>query len=105
MRFVLACGIGVGVLLIIVGSRGRITELLANFEASLSVVSAFALGFILPTAVLLLFAMTLAVEFMAENPAVKNRWNAVAIGLGLTLFVIYVLGAGLPLLKLLEALS
>lgn len=105
LRFAVACGIELFSLLVIVGSRGWITQVFADFGVFTSSMTAMALSLVLPAVLILLLIVTISVEVGGRSAALSDRWNAIGIGLGLVCLGIYAIGAGLPLLRLIQNLT
>jgi hypothetical protein len=85
--------------------RTRHVRCPVDFDVPMSPVTALALSIVLPAALVLLVIATVAVELVAKGAAIRNAWNAIAIGLALTCLATYIVGVSLPLLQLIEGLS
>jgi hypothetical protein len=105
LRFAVACATGLLVLSLIGVSRGRLVQLLTEFNIRLSPMTHLALGVVLPISLVVILVATTAIELLSVRQAVKDAWNAAAIGLALACLTAYAIGVSLPLMQIIERLS
>lgn len=102
---VVAIGLCIFVELFVLATRGRIGEIVTDFELELPPISVVAIGWILPILLAVLILVAIAKEFIPAPPQVVNRINGVIALIGLGCFAIYLFGTVMPLFSLVVGLS
>jgi uncharacterized BrkB/YihY/UPF0761 family membrane protein len=102
---VVAIGLGVLVLALIVATRGRFQQLIAEFEIALPFVTLVALSPLLPAILAVIVAVTVAKECWPRRRSLADVWNGSVLCLALFSAAVYVVGIFSPLMKLIEGLS
>ena len=104
-RFLVACGLGVVTVTLVVGTRGRLSQLFVEFDLPLSRLTSISLSLVPPGMLTLVVAITVVFEVIKLSAAARNAWNAAAIIASLAVLALYGLGVALSLIQLLNALS
>jgi uncharacterized BrkB/YihY/UPF0761 family membrane protein len=102
---VVTLGLGVLVLALIVATRGRFQQLIADFEIPASLVTSVALSPVLPSILAVILAATAAKEWLPRFRSLADVWNGSVLCLALASAVVYVVGVFSPLMQLIEGLS
>jgi hypothetical protein len=91
--------------MIIMVTRGRFEQLIAEFEIPASMVTSFALGPVLPAILALTAALTIAKECLERFKPIANVWNGSVVFVSIACLSIYAMGIFNPLMSLITSLS
>jgi hypothetical protein len=90
---------------LMISTRGRFRELLAELEFPPSSLTSFALAPLSPILLGAVAALTVAKEFVPRLAPAANFWNGCAICLALAALAVYLAAVFAPLMMLIESLS
>jgi hypothetical protein len=98
-------GLSIVTEVLVVATRARFCELIADFELPLSLVTSLALGPALPILLAAIVVVTVANEFIPHSSFISNAWNGSVVCLALACLALYLAGVFAPLMTLVRGLS
>ena len=100
-----ATGLSFITAVLVVATRARFRDLIADFDLPLSFVTSFALSPAIPILLAVILIVTVANELIPHSSSISNAWNGIVVCLALGCLAIYLAGVFAPLMTILRGLS